>query len=175
MEKISHSLAETEQIAIECLEQLARGNYPAQVGKATLVGLEGDLGSGKTTFTQAVARQLGIRASVQSPTFVIIKTYSIPRRQGVPRRQGESLPFGKDSPCQWPPCQWPWRRLVHIDCYRLGRAEDLLRLGWRELAADPANLILVEWPERVGDLLSSPTLIIKFEVLGETKRKIIYG
>ncbi|MFH1170369.1 MAG: tRNA (adenosine(37)-N6)-threonylcarbamoyltransferase complex ATPase subunit type 1 TsaE [Candidatus Vogelbacteria bacterium] len=69
----------------------------------------------------------------------------------------------------------PWERLVHIDCYRLDRSDDLLHLGWNEIVADPNNLILVEWPERVGDLLSSSTLKIKFEVIDENSRKIIYG
>ncbi|MBI4135934.1 MAG: tRNA (adenosine(37)-N6)-threonylcarbamoyltransferase complex ATPase subunit type 1 TsaE [Candidatus Vogelbacteria bacterium] len=144
MEIVSRSLAETEEIARAFLDKLK----PAK-GRATVVGLLGELGSGKTTFTQAAARALGIRAPVQSPTFVIMKKYPI---------TGAA-----------------WENLIHIDCYRLDRADDLLHLGWNELATSPENLILVEWPERVGNLLSSPTLKIKFEVAGETSRKIIYG
>ena len=147
MEIISHSLVETEQLAVECLAQLIKEKR--QTGKATTVGLIGNLGSGKTTFTQAVARVLGVTGRVTSPTFVIMKKYLV-----------------KES---------PWRNLVHIDCYRLENQKDLLCLGWDELVANPENLILVEWPERVGDLLSSPTLKIKFEIINETTRKIIYG
>ncbi|MBI2097990.1 MAG: tRNA (adenosine(37)-N6)-threonylcarbamoyltransferase complex ATPase subunit type 1 TsaE [Candidatus Vogelbacteria bacterium] len=158
MEIVSRSLAETEEAARAFLDKLK----PAK-GRATVIGLLGELGSGKTAFTQAAARALGIRAPVQSPTFVIMKTYAVSGKwQGSPLTNGKGDPF----------C--PWGNLIHIDCYRLNKADDLLHLGWDELAADPANLILVEWPERVGNLLSSPALKIKFEVVDENSRKIIY-
>ena len=158
MEIVSRSLAETEEFARDFLASLAVG---AKINRdATVVGLVGDLGAGKTTFTQAAARALGIRVRVTSPTFVIMKTY-----------QWQGLPLSRVKGNPW---VYPWRRLVHIDCYRLGRADDLLHLGWDELAADRKNLIMVEWPERVGDLLLSPTLKIKFEVVGESERKICY-
>src|SRR3989344_8238961 len=104
MEIISRSLAETEALALKLLEKLI------QVGprnEATVVGLSGDLGAGKTTFTQAVARALGIRERVTSPTFVIMKIYALPRKW-----QGFPLPKSKGNPF----CSW--KRLVHIDCYR---------------------------------------------------------
>lgn len=152
MEIISHSLVETADFASRILVELADKR---RTNQATLVGLSGDLGSGKTTFTQAVARALGITGRVTSPTFVIMKKY-----------QGLTLLEAKES---------PWKNLIHIDCYRLESQKDLLHLGWKEIVADKNNLILVEWPERVGELISSPTLKIKFEVINETTRKIIYG
>ncbi len=151
MEIVSNSLAQTQAFAVEILEKLAVFQTKNQT-RATVVGLSGDLGAGKTTFTQAVARALGIKDVVQSPTFVIMKSY----------------PTGKDSPCQW-------GRLIHLDCYRLERAEELARLGWAELIADPTNLILVEWPERVAEIIPTSSAQIKFEVVSETARKIIYG
>jgi len=154
-EKILNNLAKTEQFAGECLEWL-RNKKNGLATKATLVALEGDLGSGKTTFTQAAARALGISDRVTSPTFVIMKNYTTPKKN-----QGQ-------------PLVGVWENLIHIDCYRLNGSEDLHRLGWEEMAANKNNLILVEWPERVGDLISFPTLKIKFEVIGETSRKIIY-
>ncbi|MBI2100457.1 MAG: tRNA (adenosine(37)-N6)-threonylcarbamoyltransferase complex ATPase subunit type 1 TsaE [Candidatus Vogelbacteria bacterium] len=151
MEIVSRSLEETADFASKILTNLAEKGRQNKL--ATVVGLVGDLGAGKTTFTQAVSRQLGIRAPIQSPTFVIMKSYSIPSKKVRS-------------------CQWPWRQLVHIDCYRLDKADDLLHLGWNELIANPENLILVEWPERMGDLLSAPALKINFEVTGESERKI---
>jgi len=158
---MSKSLAETEQIASDFLSNLDK--QPAR-NSATVVGLSGDLGSGKTTFTQAAARTLGVRDAVQSPTFVIIKSYAIPKNW-----QGESLPASKDSPSVW-----PWRKLVHIDCYRLEKPEDLTKLGWAELAADSANLIFIEWPENVMAALLPGLITIKFETISETERKIVY-
>lgn len=150
MEIISCSLAETADLAEKIIVELVRRHK--QNKSATVVGLEGELGSGKTTFVQLAARRLGISDPVQSPTFVIMKSYRIPLSPRV----------------------WPWRRLMHIDCYRLSSGEDLLKLGWRDLAADAANLIMIEWSGRVGDLLAAPTLEIRFEVIGENSRKIIY-
>lgn len=156
MELISRSLGETVDFASKILAELVNKK---RANQATLVALQGDLGAGKTTFTQAVARALGITDRVTSPTFVIMKTHQI-------SCQGTALPSGKAV---------PWGQLVHIDCYRLESQKDLLQLGWNEIVADSQNLILVEWPERVGALISSPTLKIKFEVTGENSRKIIYG
>lgn len=160
MEIVSRSLSETNALALKLLEKLAR---TGQKDKATIVGLSGDLGSGKTTFTQVVARALGIRERVTSPTFVIMKSYAISPEKG------ETLLIGKVSPCQW-----PWRRLVHVDCYRLETAEELTRLGWSELTSDPANLIFIEWPERVKEILPEHYQKITFEILSKTARKITF-
>lgn len=109
--------------------------------KATVVGLSGDLGAGKTTFTQKVAKELDISDDVTSPTFVIQKLYDIP--------SGE------------------FRRLIHIDAYRLEGGEDLERLGFLDLLEDPDNLIMIEWPENVKDVLPSDIITLNFEFLGK--------
>ncbi len=91
---------------------------------ATIVALSGDLGAGKTTLSQAVARELGVKENVVSPTFVIMKIYELERQK--------------------------WKHLIHIDAYRLESALELEKLGWKELCRDSQNLILIEWPERVA-------------------------
>lgn len=93
---------------------------------ACLVTLSGDLGAGKTTLAKAVAERLGVTESLQSPTFVIYKMYDL----------SDGAPAGLT-------------RLVHGDMYRLESAEEIERLGWSELLADPRNLILIEWPEMI--------------------------
>src|SRR3989338_5666687 len=104
--------------------------------EAVVVGLQGDLGSGKTTFTQAVARALGVTEHITSPTFVIEKIYRL--------NQGQSLRVPKDC---------PWLHLIHLDAYRLERASELEHLGWAELLANSGNLVLIEWPERVAEIM----------------------
>src|ERR1700679_1259702 len=94
---------------------------------ATVVTLSGDLGTGKTTFTQAVAKALGVGEDVTSPTFVIEKIYQL---------KGQKFD-----------------RLIHIDAYRLENEHELKVLGFEELLEDPKNLILLEWPERVAELI----------------------
>jgi tRNA threonylcarbamoyl adenosine modification protein YjeE len=122
--RISHSLAETQKIASDWLRHAAAAHSDAE--QAFIAGLSGHLGAGKTAFTKAVARELGIVEEVTSPTFVIMKIYDIPAGG------------------------WPWSRLVHIDAYRLERPEELEALRFEELAADRHSLALVEWPENVG-------------------------
>jgi len=158
MERVSKSLAETEQIATDFLVDLTKQPLDH---KATIVGLVGDLGAGKTTFAQAAGRALGIKDKMASPTFVIMKSYQI-SYQGLTFLNT----FLKDK-------ESPWKRLVHIDCYRLDGPSDLEKLGWAELIADPANLIFIEWPERVAKILRSNTTRINFEITGEAERKII--
>lgn len=96
---------------------------------ATVVALSGDLGAGKTTFVQAVAAHFGIPEPITSPTFVIEKVYEC--------------------------ASGPFKRLIHIDAYRLRGEHDLGILGWHELLAEPSNLVFVEWPERVADAIPS--------------------
>ena len=90
---------------------------------ATVVCLHGDLGTGKTTFSQFVAKNLGVKRKVNSPTFVIMKRYNLKHKN--------------------------FRNLFHLDAYRLKNHKELLVLGWEEIISKPENLILIEWPENV--------------------------
>lgn len=116
------NLEETQKIAGDFAEKLS----PLE-SEAVVVGLYGDLGAGKTSFTQAVAKKLGVKDVITSPTFVIEKIYDL-----------EGQKFSK---------------MIHIDAYRLEKSEELLKLGWRDITADKNNLILIEWPERVADIM----------------------
>ena len=113
-----------------------------------VVGLSGDLGSGKTTFTKCVAKILEIKEHITSPTFVIQKRYSI----------------DKDD--------FPFETLIHIDAYRLESAHELEVLDFKRELADPSNLILIEWPERVIVALPKETEIIRFTFIKEHVRTI---
>ncbi len=116
--------------------------------EATVVALSGDLGAGKTTFTQALARHFGIEEQVSSPTFVIEKIFPIERGA--------------------------FKRLIHIDAYRLKSAHELEVLGWAELLHDPKNLILIEWPERVAELIPLSAHRIALTFVDERTRTISY-
>jgi tRNA threonylcarbamoyladenosine biosynthesis protein TsaE len=126
----SHSITETESIAAQWLADISE-KY-ADKDEALVVGLSGHLGAGKTAFVKAVAKTLGVKEAVTSPTFVIMKIYGI-------NIQGTMING-----------RIPWKRLVHIDAYRLERPEELEALSWEDLVADRNNLIMVEWPENVG-------------------------
>ncbi|MCI0619657.1 tRNA (adenosine(37)-N6)-threonylcarbamoyltransferase complex ATPase subunit type 1 TsaE [Candidatus Wolfebacteria bacterium] len=115
--------------------------------RATIVELRGELGSGKTTFVKAVAEALGVKDTVTSPTFVIEKVYKV------------SHPH--------------FTNLVHIDAYRLESGNELRALGFPTLTQDPHNLILIEWPERVADILPENTPTLSFTFVDEYTRDII--
>ncbi len=121
---------------------------------AYVVGLSGELGAGKTTFTKILARELGIKRNVSSPTFILERTYRIPSSGRYARR---------------------FSRLVHIDAYRLTRHDTIFANHLRALRSDPRNLILIEWPERIGRMLPKNILRISFAHKDEKTRIVTIG
>jgi len=144
MEKVIRTPAELEEEAA----RFARGLVP-DVSHATLVTLRGELGAGKTAFTKAVAKALGVEEVVTSPTFVLEKIYLLSNQI--------------------------FKRLIHIDAYRLEKGTDLAPLGFDELMRDSGNLILLEWPEKVAGALPEPAVKISFVASTDDSRIISYG
>lgn len=139
---ITSSAKETRKIG----EILAEEIIKTEKKQALIIGMEGELGSGKTTFIQGLAKGLGIKEKITSPTFVILKKYKISSR------------IIKNA------------FFFHIDCYRI-KSKDLLELGFEEIAGNPQNIIVIEWGGRVKKILKN-VLWIKFEYLGKNKRGI---
>lgn len=136
------SLAEMDTFSANYLSGLAPGST------ARVVGLSGDLGSGKTTFVQGVARALGIPDQITSPTFVIMKSYELPASS--------------------------FKKMIHIDAYRLESARELEDLRFNELAHDPSNLIFIEWPERVKEILPPGKKELFFAFIDESNRLVAW-
>ncbi len=116
--------------------------------KALIIALVGDLGGGKTTFVQGLAAGLGIKEKVLSPTFVILKSFK----------------FKKISS--------PFKRLYHIDGYRIERDKDLIDLGFKEIINTPENIVVVEWADKIKGLLPKTSFFISFEFIDSKTRKI---
>ena len=114
---------------------------------ATVIALSGDLGAGKTTLVKEIARQLEITDPVISPTFVIMKKYGIRNTTD-------------------------FENLIHIDAYRLDSGAELSKLGWTEIVSDKKNLVFVEWPERVADLIPKDCINVSLEHCEEGIREI---
>jgi tRNA threonylcarbamoyladenosine biosynthesis protein TsaE len=133
---------------------------------ATVVALSGDLGAGKTTLTQTIARNLGVKENLISPTFVIMKRYELEPQgfQKSSRRSGSNRPIFKIPAAL--------EFLVHIDAYRLNSEKELETLGWQELISNPKNLILIEWPERVPKLIPKDAIRITLEHKDDSNRHI---
>lgn len=158
----SKSLEETQKIAKEFVENLL-GNPVTKFG-AFVVAMHGDLGSGKTTFVKAVAKELGIKNTVTSPTFVIEKIYPI-RIDDRPKQSTSNGTSKLENQI--------FDNLIHIDAYRLESGEELKTLGWEEIAKNPKNIIFIEWPENVKDVLPEDKQEIFFEFINETTREVV--
>jgi tRNA threonylcarbamoyladenosine biosynthesis protein TsaE len=134
------SLDETQSVALDFISKIRKSEKDA-----TVIGLYGDLGAGKTSFTQGLAKALGVLENVVSPTFVIEKIYQL-----------ENSVF---------------EHLIHIDAYRIEKSEELLNLGFKKIITDPKNLIVIEWPDRISDILPEHTRI-NFGHISENEREI---
>ena len=134
MFQTSKNTKDTAKIARAFLAKILKSDRNR---KALVVGLSGDLGTGKTTFTQAAAKYLGIKRKVNSPTFVIIKKYPVP----------EQVRYGAG------PIKNKFKYLFHLDTYRLKNEKELLHLGWEEIIANPEHLVFIEWPEHVAKII----------------------
>ena len=134
MEILSKSEAETEAIG------RAIGSS-ATAGDA--IGLEGELGAGKTRLVKGIAVGLEVseHETVRSPTFVIIREHA-----------------GR-------------LRLFHVDAYRLSGAAELWGLGWEEIL-NQGGLTVVEWAERVTQALPGDRLSIEMEIAGANSRRV---
>jgi len=143
----SYSSAETKQFGVELGQKIKRGKAKISGAKtakgAAVIALQGNLGAGKTTFTQGFARGLGIKRRMASPTFIIMRRFAIPR--------------GKKTRATA-----PFKNLYHIDAYRLKKIDSLEPLGLKEIFADPTSLILIEWPEKIKKALPRKTAWLKF-------------
>lgn len=147
MKIISKSIADTEKIAEDFIKKLSS----EQNDTALVVGLYGDLGSGKTTFTQQIAKIFNIKEDITSPTYVIMKSYKI--------NQNSTFNI-------------PHSNLIHIDAYRLNSPKELLVLDWEKVVSDPRNIIFIEWPEIVKEILPENHIKINFKFISENEREI---
>ena len=116
---------------------------------ATVLGLSGDLGVGKTAFTKELARLLKIEHEITSPTFVIMKSYAIPESER-------------------------YTHLVHIDAYRIESDDEMRVLGLEEILNDPRKLVCIEWPEKIENLLPNDTHTITFVLNIDGMRDVSY-
>ncbi len=137
MEKIK--LTQLGSVAERVLNRL-----PDKKESAVLIALSGELGAGKTTFVQALGRALGVKEPMQSPTYVLMKSYPI-------NYPSNSLGAGKH-----------FTRLIHIDAYRLASAKEFAALKPELFLKDPANIVCIEWPERVEGALPTPDITLNF-------------
>ncbi|OGZ73873.1 MAG: tRNA (adenosine(37)-N6)-threonylcarbamoyltransferase complex ATPase subunit type 1 TsaE [Candidatus Staskawiczbacteria bacterium RIFCSPLOWO2_01_FULL_38_12b] len=147
MEKIiTHNFKQTQKIG----QNFAHEILTAKPGQSTVIlALQGDLGAGKTTFLQGFAKGLGIKEVVNSPTFVIMKRFKITPRSSL-RAKRSNLMF---------------KNFYHFDLYRLNNPQEILDLGFGEIIKNPENIVAIEWPEKIKEILPKDAILITFDHL----------
>lgn len=143
MQYVSHNTDETAAIARDIATDVM-AKMPYAQG-AVVLALIGDLGAGKTTFTQSFASALGIKESVKSPTFTLMNRYAVPASDMT---------------------------LLHLDGYRLDGRDDLANLDLASVFNDTRNIVLVEWPEKAQSIFPKEHVVINFTHQGTDRRGI---
>jgi len=122
-----------------------------KIKPGTIICLSGDLGSGKTTFTQGFLKGLGAKGPYTSPTFMIIKQY---RKKLKTASQKSKI-----------------INIYHIDAYRVS-AKDFQNLGWEEIVS--GNIVIIEWAERIKKIIPKNAIWIKFRWINDTMRELTF-
>jgi len=106
-----------------------------------VLALEGELGAGKTSFVQGVAKMLGVKQNVQSPTFLLMKCYPIKKVQGSRLKV---------------------QTLCHVDAYRIKNERELVTIGLVEQMNEPWTVTAIEWADLVPGLIPGNAITIRF-------------
>ena len=136
MEYITHSPAQTEAVGAALAARLSPG---------AVIAYRGDLGAGKTAFTRGLARGLGVKENVTSPTFTIVNEYLSGR-----------MP------------------LFHFDMYRLGSEDELFDIGWEDYL-ERGGVCAVEWSENVWGAMEDAIVVTVSRVDEDTRKIVIEG
>lgn len=124
----THPVNEEHFVATESDMTALGQQLQSRLPKPAVVTLSGELGAGKSVLARSVIRACGHSGAVKSPTYTLVEQYALP--------------------------QW---RISHLDLYRLADPEELLYLGFDDIVAN-SDLLLIEWPDKGGNLLPNPTL-----------------
>jgi tRNA threonylcarbamoyladenosine biosynthesis protein TsaE len=140
MKVITKSDKETISFAKKFVNKLKGGE---------VIGLIGELGAGKTVFTKGVAQGLGIKNTVNSPTFVLMKIYKVTNHKTV-------------------------KQLCHIDAYRINNPVDLTVIGIEEYFNRPDTITVIEWADKIKKILPKNTRHVNINTYNNNKRIINY-
>ncbi|MBI2031347.1 MAG: tRNA (adenosine(37)-N6)-threonylcarbamoyltransferase complex ATPase subunit type 1 TsaE [Candidatus Levybacteria bacterium] len=141
---ITKNLEETQELA---------KNLSKTLEKSNVLALYGELGSGKTTFAQGLAKSLGIKKRIISPTFIILRAYKLKPQTPNPKSQKV-------------------KSFYHVDLYRIKDEKDIEGLGIDEIIKDKKNIVAIEWAEKIEKFLPRKRWDITFEHLNDNQRRI---
>lgn len=140
MKFYSNSLLHTKKIARELAKKVLLSPHK----KTVVVGLVGDLGSGKTTFVKSFAKEFGIRSNITSPTFLIQKKHKI-------KKSG-------------------FASFLHVDAYRIKKINELYTIGFTDELSNNQNVVVIEWADMIKKILPKKMIWVSF-VHGKNKNQ----
>lgn len=117
-------------------QQLAQALLPLE--SSAHLYLQGDLGAGKTAFTRAFLRALGVSGRIKSPSYALLESYKVSSFN-----------------------------LYHLDFYRFNDPEEWVEAGFRDILEEQQAVVLIEWPEKAGRLLPTPDLVVHLDYQGD--------
>ncbi|MEK7651199.1 MAG: tRNA (adenosine(37)-N6)-threonylcarbamoyltransferase complex ATPase subunit type 1 TsaE [Patescibacteria group bacterium] len=139
----SNSPSKTKKLGFNFAKKILKEKFSQPI----IVGLRGNLGSGKTTFIQGFARGLGIKNRIMSPTFVIFRHYLLRKKSRA--------------------------HFFHMDAYRIKKLSELKHLDFEEITSLPKSVVLVEWPEKIKKALPKKTKWLEFRHGEKENERII--
>lgn len=116
-------------------------------GKTLVLALEGDLGAGKTTFTQELAKMLAVEGPVTSPTFTIMKEYALTHAD--------------------------FTTLIHIDAYRIESEDEVKPIKIPDMLVRPKAIVCIEWPQQVASYIPKTAVHIQFVITDDENRRVV--
>ena len=129
--------------SLDTIQETAR-QFIDQIGERTVFAFNGKMGAGKTTFIKAICEVMGVRETVNSPTFSIVNEYEAADR----------------------------RIIYHFDCYRITKIQEALDLGAEEYLYS-GNLCFIEWSENIAPILPDFLVNVDIEEMENGKRNVI--
>ncbi|MBU2632643.1 tRNA (adenosine(37)-N6)-threonylcarbamoyltransferase complex ATPase subunit type 1 TsaE [Patescibacteria group bacterium] len=120
-------------------------SFAKKLKRGDFVALYGQLGAGKTTFIQGIMKGLGIKKRIVSPTFIIIRMYESEEKK---------------------------MNVYHLDLYRIESVDDLPSIGFEDILKDEKGIVLVEWAEKIKNVLPKKRFDVYFEYMNKNCREI---
>ncbi|MFH1838021.1 MAG: tRNA (adenosine(37)-N6)-threonylcarbamoyltransferase complex ATPase subunit type 1 TsaE [Candidatus Kuenenbacteria bacterium] len=179
MEFIAKNFLETQKLAKKIIKKLKPGD---------VLALKGNLGSGKTCFAQGLAKALGIKKIITSPTFALLKIYPVKYNKANAEQFNKinhikhkalfvkQKLFNRINPVKYKKTDSKQfdkiKKLYHFDLYRINNEKELLDLGFEEILEKKDGIIVIEWPERAKKILKKNKININFKFVDENTRTI---
>ena len=135
---ISYNVIQTSEFSCKLAQRLKGGE---------VICLRGDLGSGKTVFASSIIKYFCGRIRVLSPTFIIVRHYSVENSR--------------------------INHILHIDLYRLEKYHEIMDLGLNEFMNKPDSIVIIEWAEKMGNLLPPKYIDVMINVMKNNQREVI--